>query len=262
MTTSEKITAALLGRMSSAFSKSPSSNNYAIMAAIAAELHEISDVLDALTETQHIDTASGASLDSIVDLLGIERTSETDTALRTAYYIEQNRRRSCGTMPNIKAIVARITGYPKEAVQVLEPAAGKFSLVCGKIVSDSDVIYTDGWGLDEWGYAPWGSAYLPVISTRAGPTLPINLTSLATVMNKVKAGGVGYLTDDIVFLTPAKIQLSATISTAITCMEWWLSVLSDLPLGWGYEEWGTSPWGGTTSTVFLSYSGSNTLTDA
>lgn len=253
-----QITAVLLGRVSSVFSKAPSSNNYAIMAAIADELEEISAVLEDLTETHHIETANGASLDGIVDLLGISRTSETDTALRTAYYLEQNRRRSCGAIPTLQSIVTDITGYPETAIEVLEPSAGKFSFRCGEIISDKKIIDTDGWGLDEWGYGPWGSAYLVKKAIYARPTKAFSFGTLADAIDKAKAAGVEYMASDIIFVTPITILLRATASTALTGMEWWIDETTD---AWGSEPWGMFPWGGT-DMIHLVYSGSNAWSEA
>ena len=114
------ITNALLLRLSSALDKSPDSNNYIVLECIAGEFEEISEVLTDLTTAHHIGTATAASLEKIVDLLGVERISENDPALRGEYYIELNRRRSCGSVQEIKILVAQVTGFPEDGISIIE----------------------------------------------------------------------------------------------------------------------------------------------
>ena len=227
--TADAIRAALLGRMSSAFStKSPGSNISAIMAAVAAELQEISDVQEAILAAHQYENATGASLDAFAGIHAVTRgQTDTDEDVRRNVAIAVSVKEACGTIEDVLTLITRVTGYAEENIDLLE---------------FESTIPEGGWGKQPWGSTGWGGRYPSVANFRlvfhgSGGGKAIRMEDLVRGVNIVKSAGVSFYDGATIFRSsPVTIRVSTPGSYAL--LDAWSTVK-----GWG-SAWGSAPWGG------------------
>lgn len=226
----------MLRHLSSAFSKDPDSTLGKYVSIIAAELEELDAAAEAVRAAHRVESATGASLDQVVDLIGMSRLpGESDTDFRPRAATLRWLQTSSGTMADLEAIVSYITGYPTDQFDILENpnAQGDGS----------------GWGQQKWGNSPWGGAYnvgqIKIVFYTAPPS-PVHLQTLYDAITAAKAGGILFLANLTTFeLTQEGVELDLHLIAEIELD--YSSSLMIIPLptppGWGRQKWGSSPWG-------------------
>jgi len=227
----------ILGRLSSAFSKDPDSNLARFVEVIGAELDELAAAADQVRAAHQLDTATGAQLDQVLALTGIERLAgESDDDYRARASILRRLQSSNGTKADLEAIICYLTGYSTDEFEVIENPNAQGGTGAG-------------WGAQKWGSSPWGGAYNVgqfKIVFYTPPPGPISLPVLYGAIEKAKAMGVLALTDQTTFICTAQgveIDLHLVAEIGIGYESSVMVLTSPSPPGWGRQKWGSSPWG-------------------
>jgi len=118
----------IIRRLSSAFRQDKESNNYKIIKVQADEMDEVATVIEDLVQAHNIELASGASLNSLAELLELERDGLSDNDFRALIAATAVFRRSNGTIADIKNVVSSITGVPVEDIVIHEDGNTSFSI--------------------------------------------------------------------------------------------------------------------------------------
>jgi len=227
---SEERVARIIGRLSSAFTREPGSNIEQLVRTVETELQAVENALGDIQAAHQYESATGAALDEWAAIYGVTRAAgETDASVRARIKVAAQVRTACGTLADIRSLVARITGYDDADIQVIE---------------FESMSPTGGWGKQPWGTSPWGGSNRSAASFRLvlngfGGSSGFRLLDLVDGIDRVRAAGVLFNRDSTVFLTDP--GSSAIMTGGQT------SVLIDAPypgIGWGTMPWGSGPWGG------------------
>ncbi|PKG31667.1 hypothetical protein, partial [Methanoregula sp.] len=112
----------MLTHFSSAFSKDPDSILGKFVSVIAAELEDLDAAAEAVRSAHHVEAATGASLDQVVDLIGMSSRlpGETDAEFRPRAAMLRWLQSSSGTTADLEAIISYVTGYPPNQFDIIE----------------------------------------------------------------------------------------------------------------------------------------------
>lgn len=191
----------IINRLSSAFTHEPGSNLDKILSTLETQLQEIDTVAGAIVLSHQIRRAGGKSLDNLASTFGVTRPiGASDTTLRenVATVLWQNR--SSGAAGDIRKVVSYITGVPEDAVTIVEPSPGRFSLIVE---------------------STWTQSF--------------SLAGLYNAVNKTKAGGVLFLADQTVFIltSPLEVETGRNVAMGLKTNSWGWGYDA-----WGDSPWG------------------------
>lgn len=198
--TSDRV-AAMIDRLSSAFTKEPGSNLEKILSTIETEMQGLEDEAAAVVLSHQFRNASGQSLENMTETFGVSRIPGTsDTTLRENMGTVLWQNRSHGSIADVQKIVSYITGVPADAVTIVEPSPGRFSLIVE---------------------STWTQSF--------------SLAGLYNAVNKTKAGGVLFLEDETVFIltAPLEAETGRDVVTGLKTNAWGWGYDA-----WGDSPWG------------------------
>lgn len=227
----------ILGHLSSAFTKDPTSNLAKFISIVAGELDALDTATAAVRLAHQLNYATGAQLDLVVGLLGISRLpGESDADFRARAAILRRLQSSSGTKADLEAIICYLTGYTTDEFEILENP-------------NAQGVTGAGWGAQKWGSTPWGGTYNVgqfKIVFYTPPPGPISLPALYAAIESAKAAGVLALTDETTFVCTeqgVELDLHLVAEIEIGYDSNVLLVPEPSPPGWGRQKWGSSPWG-------------------
>ncbi|MDD1695083.1 MAG: hypothetical protein LUQ71_10205 [Methanoregula sp.] len=226
---SEERVTRMVGRLSSAFTREPGSNIEKLIRSVESELQNIEDTGNAIRTAHQFEKATGAALDFFAAIYGVTRKAgESDASVRQKITVATQVRTACGTKADVIALIARVTGYAEDDIDLIE---------------FESTIPTGGWGKQLWGTSPWGGSNRTAAGFRlvlygSGVSPGFALADLIAGIDRVRAAGVLFnKSSTVIRIDPLEITVAAASSSSI--------VLPKVTgLGWGSQPWGSSAWGG------------------
>jgi len=111
----------LISKLSTAFNKSPDSNNYKLLEVIDSEFQNIEQVIEDIKNAHFVDNATGKSLEYLAQLLNTSRLSgETDEHFRARLKTQFRRYANSTTIKELKEIVSAVLGTLTTRVAINE----------------------------------------------------------------------------------------------------------------------------------------------
>ncbi len=111
----------MISKLSTAFNRSPNSNNYKLLSIIASEYQELSSMLEGVRDAHFIDTATGKNLENIGQLFNCKRLqNETDDSYRARIKVQFRKYASSSTVKEIKEIIAAILNTQTSRIRLRE----------------------------------------------------------------------------------------------------------------------------------------------
>lgn len=110
----------VINRLSTAYNKAETSNNYKLLRIFAEELDEIEQTLGDVKNSHFVDTATGISLDRIGSLVNEMRGGDDDEAYRARIKTKYSQMIADGTKAAIKFALSETLGLDPSKIEFIE----------------------------------------------------------------------------------------------------------------------------------------------